>query len=67
MHPVKRAVNANNVRCGRRARCRMGRPEKRRAPVDFPSPLLLQLVRLRPALLSFVHVGLRFPWHRLLR
>lgn len=45
---------------------RLQRLIARRGDVDFPSPLLLQLVRLRPALLSFVHVGLRFPWHRLL-
>ena len=38
----------------------------RAGDIDFPSPLLLQLVKMRPALLSFVRVGLRVPWHRLL-
>ena len=46
---------------------RLRRLIAREGDIDYPSPLLLQLVRLRPALLSFVRIGLRFPWHRLLR
>ncbi len=39
----------------------------RHGDIDFPSPMLLRLARSLPALQSFVKVGLRFPWHRLLR
>jgi geranylgeranyl reductase family protein len=38
----------------------------RHGDIDFPSSILLRLAKAAPALLSFVKVGLRFPWHRLI-